>query len=822
MQQQVTRNNHYVPQWYQRGFLANGRHKLHVLNLHPAAMRLPNGHTFSQQEVEELGPKQSFKELDLYTTRLGQTLNDEIETFLFGKIDKRGADAVRAWIAGDHVQIHHGFHDFFEYLDAQKLRTPKGLDWILKQYQGLPQMELMRQMQALRQMHATMWSECVREIVSAAKSSVKFLVTDHPVTIYHPMLTPDAADCQYPDDPGVELVGSQTVFALDANHCLILTNLEYAEDPAKAAILSRRTNARFRGDSMARTDAFIRGRELSDAEVHAINLALKSRARKYVAASNPEWLYPESHCKLHWADIAPILLPKKDLWRFGGEIYIGHKDGTSSYRDKFGRTSKAHEFLTKPPLTEDPSPDGPCGCGSGVAFGDCCADVKPHKRPSWSVMSIRERNLTLVRGINHILDLNEGKTWLDVRRNLSDDHVRRIHELFAALWPTDTRLIELLPRPQGKRSRALYLGMVDARTVFTKVTGMLPYVDELVVVHPFVNANDLRPEFSPIQRPAQFREQTLRSVFSLMLLEPYIQAGRIHLVPDPLDYDTGFRDEIMAITKGSTDKTKLGPIDEALARALSKDEMMRTIKRLPPPQMKAYLKRRVPQGSQELTDADIDSVVRLWKRELEEDPFALFDPPSSSAEGGEFKILKGFGRETGLFVATLTGSFVYTDSDTHWMRLHESDGIHCHEPDPAAGEAVSLLAGCGIKAPTLTDCHRVEPAAAGETRSLPRNVALALRAREALQFSVPASAEAASPPREKGLLTFKVCASVPLGGFQRTDVSRLVLTFGRTDDVPPARLAVFLEPVSAPEPDDDQASHSTANDAQASNWPSND
>jgi hypothetical protein len=801
MNQQITRDNHYVPQWYQRGFLAKGRHKLYVLNLHPVDKPLPNGECLAEQELEELGPKLAFKERDLYTTRLGQQLNDEIETFLFGRIDKRGAEAVRAWIAGNHVQIHRGFHDFFEYLDAQKLRTPKGLDWILKHYKGLPQLELMRQMQALRQMHATMWSECVREIVSAAKSPVKFLVTDHPVTIYHPTLPPDAAECQYPGDPGVELVGSQTLFALDANHCLILTNLEYAEDPMKAAVLSRRTNARFRGNSMARTDAFIRGRELSDAEIHSINLVLKSRAKKYVAASNPEFLYPERHCKLPWSDIATTLLPNKDMWRFGGEIYIGYKDGTSSYRDKFGRTSKAHEFLTKSHLTEDPAPAAPCGCGSGIAFGDCCADVELHKRPSWSVMSIRERNLTLVRGINHILQLNEEKTWLDVRRNFSDAHVRRIHELFAALWPTDTRLIELLPNPQSRRSRALYLGIVDARTISTKVTGMLPYVDELVLVHPFINANGVRPEFSPIQQPAKFREQTLRDVFSLMLLEPDIRAGRVHLVPDPIDYDAGFRDEIMAITERAADKKKLGPIDKALARTLGHDEMMRFIKRLPPAEMKAYLKRRIADDSQELTDADIDSVVRLWKSEIEDDPFALLGPPSLSAEEGEFKIHKGFSRETGLFVATLTGSFIYTDSDTHWLRLHDSDGIHSYEPDPAVEEAVSLIANRSIEVPTLTYCHQGEPVAATETRALLRMVSLALLAGGAVQASASATAEAALPPGEEGLLTFKLRASVPLGGFQRIDVSRLVLTFGRVEGVSPVRLAVFLQPVSDPKPD---------------------
>jgi hypothetical protein len=138
MKQQITRDNHYVPQWYQRGFLAKGQRKLYVLKLHPGDKLLPNGERLADQEMEELGPKSAFSEYDLYTTRLGQRLNDEIETFLFGRIDKRGADAVRAWIAGNHVQVHRGFHDFFEYLDAQKLRTPKGLDWILKHYQGLP------------------------------------------------------------------------------------------------------------------------------------------------------------------------------------------------------------------------------------------------------------------------------------------------------------------------------------------------------------------------------------------------------------------------------------------------------------------------------------------------------------------------------------------------------------------------------------------------------------------------------------------------------------------------------------------------------------
>jgi hypothetical protein len=50
MQQQITRDNHYVPQWYHRGFLVKGKHKLHVLNLRPATKSLRNGQTLVEPE----------------------------------------------------------------------------------------------------------------------------------------------------------------------------------------------------------------------------------------------------------------------------------------------------------------------------------------------------------------------------------------------------------------------------------------------------------------------------------------------------------------------------------------------------------------------------------------------------------------------------------------------------------------------------------------------------------------------------------------------------------------------------------------------------
>ena len=118
--------------------------------------------------------------------------------------------------------------------------------------------------------------ESVREIVSAEKSEVKFIVTDHPVTAYNPACAPGSVFCQYPDDPSIGMKGTQTVFALDADHCLILTNLEYAQDATGVDFIAPHENARFSGHTLARTDTMIRTRFLTPDEVVSINFLLKA------------------------------------------------------------------------------------------------------------------------------------------------------------------------------------------------------------------------------------------------------------------------------------------------------------------------------------------------------------------------------------------------------------------------------------------------------------------------------------------------------------------------------------------------------------------
>ena len=276
--------------WYQKRFLKDTKTPLYYLDLAPQRTALSGGEQVGAPSIQRHAPKSCFWAQDLYTTLFFGTPNDEIERFLFGAIDNDGANALRAVVDGDLRTIHELFQRFFEYLDAQKLRSPKGLDWIKSRYPRLDQLELMHEMQGLRQMHCTMWLKAAREIVSAEESDVKFIITDHPVTIYNAQCPPDADMCRYPEDPPIEFIGSQTLFPLEANHCLILTNLEYAQNGDRTDLLKPRQNPRHFGHTLARIDAWIRTRKLSRADVIGINHIIKSRARRYIAGAEESWL----------------------------------------------------------------------------------------------------------------------------------------------------------------------------------------------------------------------------------------------------------------------------------------------------------------------------------------------------------------------------------------------------------------------------------------------------------------------------------------------------------------------------------------------------
>ena len=538
-----TRKNHYVPQWHQNGFVADRNNELR--HLKRREIKLKGGSIKIVYGVNWFTSAQCFYEKDLYSTFFGTRVNDDIEKKLFGPIDNNGADAVRAFLTDDQAQWHHNFQDFFTYLDAQKLRTPKGLDWVKAKYPELNQTQLLTEMQALRTIHCTLWAEGIRELVSAEDSDVKFLLSDHPVTVYNYACPPDSELCAYPNDPDIALKGSQTIFPLDKNRCLILTNLEYAKDPDGENPLEIRTNATKKRRSMVMTINFIHKRKLSPDEVTKINYIIKARAKHAIAAGKESWLYPENDLSCNWSELRHVLMPpSEELHHFGGEMYAGFEDGSTYYQDAFGRTTPQNDHLRKETIESRLSRNDMCGCGSDRKYKHCCKDLPEELRSSWSELSIRERNLAFCRAIKGILGLDAGKSWLDVRRNISNEQIAEIYGVYSVLWPRETDIYSLLPKSDG-RFRALYTGVLDVRFIGFHALPMASLFDEFLIESPIVNPNNVKPEFSPTKAPAQYKYQALKDFLLMLELEPYIGYGLINLVPDPSNFDLNLMKAMM-------------------------------------------------------------------------------------------------------------------------------------------------------------------------------------------------------------------------------------------------------------------------------------
>lgn len=338
-----TVSHHYVPEWYQRRFIdpAAHPHKLHYLDLSPERVVHPDGSFHYRRARRHLGPDNCFETDHLYTLRFGKHATDAIEKRFFGGIDQRGMKAVDFF---SNYTLCDDAHDLFQpllqYMDAQKWRTPKGLD-LLRKMMGRDEHQIaLLVLGRAFQLHCTIWTECVWEVLHCDNSPTKFIVSDHPVTTYNKGLFPGCPLCVYPLDAPIELLGTHSIFPLNLNRCLVLTNLGYVRnpwaDPTKA-----RTNARYFDQAMFDLRSVQTERQIDESHVLAINHVIKTRARRYIAAARTEWLYPEKQLeRTTWNKLGGkyFLMPDPRHVKFHTQTLVGYKDGSAWGTDEYGRT----------------------------------------------------------------------------------------------------------------------------------------------------------------------------------------------------------------------------------------------------------------------------------------------------------------------------------------------------------------------------------------------------------------------------------------------------------------------------------------------------
>jgi len=357
------KNNHYTPIWYQKRFVIDpsSEHELYYLNLKPPQFIDSKSKTHVGNTLRRLGFKHCFTEEDLYTTNFNDVESKMIEQLFFGSIDAKGKAAIEwcaafsyPWDGSDRI------NDLLLYMSTQKLRTPKGLAWLRDRAGKLGRYDknsILALMTSLRQLYGSIWMESVWLIADASKSNTKFIISDHPVTIYNRRCGPRSQWCREYNDPDIRLHASHTLFPLSLDKILIFTNLSWVRNPYQNELEMRPNPNFFRGAIMKITDIQTL-RYLSEEEVRQINFIIKSRAYRYIAAAKKDWLYPERYVsKSDWYHYGYgyLLMPDPRSVEYGGQVIIGHQDGTASAFDEYGRRPWQEGFkgFDKPGVERD-------------------------------------------------------------------------------------------------------------------------------------------------------------------------------------------------------------------------------------------------------------------------------------------------------------------------------------------------------------------------------------------------------------------------------------------------------------------------------------
>lgn len=311
------------------------QHRYWRLDLSPDVVKHAKG-SYKRRDIHEWSPDSIFAEDDLYTTQWGAISNTEIEQFFFGKLDNDASRYLDYFAVFKHPSVNEkAFQGLMTYMSVQKLRTPKGLAFLMNAGKPTEKNLTLLLLQQIQHLYCAIWTECEWLIADASGSPTKVIVSDHPVTVYNRACPPLSEYCRGYNDPDIRLAATHTIFPLSLDKILILTNRNWLRNLYQKETTVRPNPTMLRPAIFNFTDIQIE-RMLSEDEVLMVNSIIKRRAYRYIAAAQKEWLYPEKYVSTdHWKKLGEgyLLMPEPRLEYMGGEVFIGYGKGKS---DAFG------------------------------------------------------------------------------------------------------------------------------------------------------------------------------------------------------------------------------------------------------------------------------------------------------------------------------------------------------------------------------------------------------------------------------------------------------------------------------------------------------
>lgn len=320
-----------------------------------------------------------------------------------------------------------------------------------------------------------------------------------------------------------------------------------------------------------------------------------------------------------------------------------------------------------------------CPCGRKQKYKHCCEGVvdweRLHRGPSSEFrrhLSIRGRNLHFLIDVLNILDFDPERTsHVDFKRRFTADNVRNIYERVLAYWPPDTQLKAMLRDEERKTVSGLYTGMYDPDLLARAVSRHAMYSERLLLADPLPYPLSMKPEYSPLVHPEQYRTATLRYVRLMLSLFPWIERDIVWFVRPPSEFSHELKWNLLKAQETFSNAVPgMQQLLESQLTEFKESDCEKDFKRLSLllSMPDRSLRQRIKETSPEISEEDIEKAIRHIHQERDEHPYFI-EPYGPDNPGELHFVTSGMSYLESRLTAGLTGSHLVTDMPTRWREI---------------------------------------------------------------------------------------------------------------------------------------------------------
>lgn len=314
--------------------------------------------------------------------------------------------------------------------------------------------------------------------------------------------------------------------------------------------------------------------------------------------------------------------------------------------------------------------NNPCPCGSGKKYKKCCLNKDQESHQSYQSnnsniesLTIKDRNIILFNAIDDIFGFNKGKTWEDLKKEISREQIQEFYKVIASLWPPETNLISLLPKPDSKL-RALYIGHYRPELILPNIIRYSLYTDEIITIMPFKIPWCLSRGYNPLEVPEKYKEDTLKTLTFIALIIPWVYSDIVNLIPDPGDFDYKLRHKTWDLARERNNELQLTSRDIEEFKPYFFEDFKRAFFRLP----KNVLTAKLYEWKPKIAQREIEDILRYIDEQKKKDPLFL-NQPIREKENQMRITSTGVNLEMGLYISQITGAYLYTDLSRRWEQI---------------------------------------------------------------------------------------------------------------------------------------------------------